>query len=91
MPSLRAKLWKELNEAIDDIGVPECRENPDIFDLELYPDWATKRFAEITAKSICERCPAIKACAAYALAAGEVSNIWGGLTPTEREELMRKA
>lgn len=91
MSNLRIKLWKELNEAIDEIGSPECRQNPDMFDPELYPDYGTRRFTEIAAKEVCNRCPAQRACAAYALAAGEVSNIWGGLTPSEREELMRKA
>ena len=91
MSNLRIKLWKELNEAIDALGKPECHDNPDIFDPELYVDYGTRRYTEIAAKEICGRCPAIRACAAYALAAGEPSNIWGGLTPAEREALVRKA
>lgn len=87
MSNLRVKLWRELNEAIDAIGEPECRLNPDLFDLDLYPDPQTKKIAETTAKQACARCPAKAVCAAYAIAAGEEAMIWGGLTPNERERL----
>jgi len=84
MSSLRIKLWNELQDKLDDIGTPECHDNPDFFDLELWPDHIEKRMVEKIAKETCARCPALLLCAAYAIAAGEVSNIWGGLTPLER-------
>ena len=84
MSSVRLKLWKDLEQALDAMGSPECAENPDLFDLELWPDQIEKRMAEKIAKEACARCPALLLCAAYAITAGEVSNIWGGLTPVER-------
>lgn len=84
MSSLRLKLWNDLQQQLDDMGSPECAQNPDFFDLELWTDHVEKRVVEKIAKDTCARCPALLTCAAYAIAAGEVSNIWGGLTPLER-------
>lgn len=84
MPSLRLTLWIKLQNELDAMGSPECAKDPDLFDLELWPDQAEKRLVERKAKQACNRCPALLTCAAYAIAAGEVSNIWGGLTPVER-------
>jgi WhiB family redox-sensing transcriptional regulator len=87
MSNLRVKLWAELNRAIDEMEEPECRRNPNLFDLDLYTDQGTKRLVETQAKSYCGRCPAKNACALYAVAANEEAMIWGGLTPAEREVL----
>jgi hypothetical protein len=84
MSSVRIKLWRDLQDALDDMGSPECAQNPDLFDLELWPDHTEKRMVEKAAKEACARCPAILLCAEYAITAGEVSNIWGGLTTLER-------
>jgi hypothetical protein len=87
MSNLRVKLWNELNVILDEIEEPECRRNPDLFDLDLYVDQGTKRLAEAQAKSYCAVCPAKTACALYAVAANEEAMIWGGLTPNERDAL----
>jgi WhiB family transcriptional regulator, redox-sensing transcriptional regulator len=39
---------------------------------------------EARAKAICARCPVIRECAAYAIAAGERYGVWGGLSERER-------
>ena len=39
---------------------------------------------EARAKAICARCPVIRECAAYAIAAGERFGVWGGLSERER-------
>ena len=38
----------------------------------------------VKAKAICAGCPALIDCRNYAIAAGETSGIWGGLTADER-------
>jgi WhiB family redox-sensing transcriptional regulator len=40
------------------------------------------------AKAICERCPALNECRAYALQFREPYGIWGGLSETERASLL---
>jgi WhiB family transcriptional regulator, redox-sensing transcriptional regulator len=39
---------------------------------------------EARAKAICARCPVIRECAGYAIAAGERYGVWGGLSERER-------
>lgn len=90
MPNLRVKLWRELNDALDAMGEPECRKNPDLFDLDLYTDPQTKKMAEQVAKEMCFRCPARLECAGYALASGEEAMVWGALTPAEREGMKNR-
>ena len=41
------------------------------------------------AKAVCRRCPVRPPCAAYALAAGESSGVWGGLSEDDREREQR--
>ncbi len=36
---------------------------------------------------VCWRCPVMKVCAAYALAAGEREGVWGGTLPDERRAM----
>ncbi|MGH8875646.1 MAG: WhiB family transcriptional regulator [Acidimicrobiia bacterium] len=43
---------------------------------------------ESRAKAICNICPVREECCAYALAIREPFGIWGGLTETERRELV---
>ena len=43
---------------------------------------------ELAAKAVCADCPVRAACAAYALATREPYGIWGGLSESEREELL---
>ena len=44
----------------------------------------SKRRRERAAKAICETCPVIAECAAFAAATREPYGVWGGLTPEER-------
>jgi WhiB family redox-sensing transcriptional regulator len=43
------------------------------------------------ARRICQRCPVIDECLAYALANNEDHGIWGGLAANERKLLKRRA
>ena len=43
---------------------------------------------EAAAKQICLRCPVIQQCRAHALAAHEPYGVWGGLSESEREEIL---
>ena len=44
-----------------------------------------------TAKLICRGCPVKMTCLNWALASGQESGIWGGLTEEERHRLQRRA
>jgi len=41
------------------------------------------------AKAICARCQVRQACLGYALEAGPIHGIWGGMTEEERQRLVR--
>ena len=42
------------------------------------------------AKAICARCPIQQECLSYALAAGPIQGVWGGMTEEERRSLARR-
>jgi WhiB family redox-sensing transcriptional regulator len=42
---------------------------------------------ERAAKAICQRCPVLDLCAAFALSTREAYGVWGGMTPEEREDI----
>ena len=42
------------------------------------------------AREVCRSCPVIEPCLDYALAVPERHGVWGGRTPLERIELLRK-
>jgi WhiB family redox-sensing transcriptional regulator len=44
---------------------------------------------EARAKEICHRCPVIDHCRRHALATQEPYGVWGGLTESEREQILR--
>lgn len=45
--------------------------------------------ARVTAaKEICQRCPAIESCRAYALSTREPYGVWGGLSEEERADIL---
>lgn len=48
------------------------------------PRTFTTRDREGEAKAICERCPVMLDCRAYALAAGEEHDVWGGWSAADR-------
>jgi WhiB family redox-sensing transcriptional regulator len=45
---------------------------------------------ERAAKAVCARCPVIDACAEQALRLREPYGIWGGLSETERDEILAR-
>ena len=44
---------------------------------------------ETRAKEVCRRCPVIEQCRRHALAAEEPYGVWGGLSESERDEIIR--
>jgi WhiB family transcriptional regulator, redox-sensing transcriptional regulator len=46
---------------------------------------------EMRAKEMCRQCPVVAQCRAHALAVGEPYGIWGGLSESERELLLKRA
>ncbi|MDQ6650092.1 MAG: WhiB family transcriptional regulator [Actinomycetota bacterium] len=45
---------------------------------------------ERAAKAICATCPVIAQCAAHALAAHEPYGVWGGMSESDREEILAR-
>jgi WhiB family redox-sensing transcriptional regulator len=56
-------------------------------DPELFFPLTQSAEHEARAKAVCERCPVLKECRAYAIQEGEPEGIWGGLTVKERRSL----
>lgn len=50
-----------------------------------------RRRRDERAKRVCRRCPVIEECREHALAAREPYGVWGGLTESEREELLARS
>ena len=44
---------------------------------------------EARAKAMCARCPVLELCRTHALAVREPYGVWGGMSETEREALVR--
>jgi len=62
--------------------VAACKGSGDMF----YPERGDTRSIE-AAKTICQRCDVSEECLEFALEAGDIFGIWGGLTPKERRKL----
>ena len=62
---------------------PACSGLYDLFDRE-------DALHEEQAKAICQTCPLVDMCLAYALEAREPSSVWGGMTPKERAAMLRR-
>ena len=45
---------------------------------------------EMRAKEMCRSCPVVTQCRSHALAVGEPYGIWGGLSESERELLLKR-
>jgi WhiB family redox-sensing transcriptional regulator len=82
------KEYLALAEAIREHGEPPCATtDPEMY----YPPKGMQASVEIRmAKALCEGCPVKTECLTYALSAGEVYGIWGGLTANERSRMRRK-
>jgi len=81
---------------------PECEQNPDLFDPDLWAKWTQSSTAEFlgiprdpqmhdyavrVAKQICGRCEIRQQCLQFALQTKQEYMIYGGLTPQERQSL----
>ena len=82
------KEYLALAEAIREHGEPPCATtDPELY----YPPKGLQASVEIRmAKMLCERCPVKSECLTYAVTAGEIYGIWGGLTANERSRMRRK-
>ena len=83
LPGPVAELWEwQLDGA--------CRrENPDVFfhpEGERGPARANR---EARAKEVCRRCPVLEQCRRHALTVHEPYGVWGGLSESERDEMIR--
>lgn len=83
----RAALWTVLARNVDlpdlAVGRPSwhahavCHGRTEVM-------FSTSRAAVAEAKALCQRCPAIKACARDAIERGEKHGTWGGLSEDDR-------
>lgn len=60
--------------------------DPDLF----FPEAMNATNTIAMAKSICAQCPVQVECLTFALKTKETEGIWGGMTPKERFQLLRK-
>jgi hypothetical protein len=75
-----------LADGIKKHGAPVCQE----IDGELwFPEAGGESYELRQAKKICSECPVQLLCAKYALAADEAYGIWGGLTPSQRDDIRK--
>ena len=58
------------------------------FGPNRYEPKAERDAREAAAKAICLGCPSIEPCRRYAVGAGEVYGVWGGLGEVERRSLL---
>ena len=67
-----------------------CRDLPT--EMFFHPDGERGRARsqrEMRAKQMCRQCPVITQCRTHALSVGEPYGIWGGLSESERETLLK--
>lgn len=62
--------------------------DPELFFPISYSGPALRQVAQ--AKAICARCPIQRECLRYALGAGSIQGVWGGMTEEERRRLARR-
>ncbi|MFD6290912.1 WhiB family transcriptional regulator [Streptomyces sp. NPDC060205] len=69
-----------------------CRyEDPDLFFPIGAHDSGAGLLQTDEAKAVCRRCPVMRRCLDWALAAGPVEGIWGATTEAERRAVRRRA
>lgn len=77
--------YDELLNAIDDEGgVVPCQQWPDLF----FPDMGG---TSEPAKKLCQGCPVMLQCLAYAIKADEPYGVWGGASVLERKRIKNNA
>lgn len=80
---------EQLTQAIaQEGGVTPCQNAPDIFFPELHEENVVQTYR--MARSLCNHCPIIAECLNYALTTNQTEGMWGGLSPVERRQLLRK-
>ena len=94
-------LKREFYSAVQRVQ-PECQNNPNLFDPDMWPKFIHKTTADFfelpvdtelhdyamkTAKEVCNRCEIKQQCLEFALATNQEVMVWGGLTPLERRNL----
>ena len=68
------------------MGDARCTDtDPELWFPELDSLWRVRE-----AKNICEKCSVKKECLEYALVNGFKEGIWGGLSPTERNRVLKE-
>lgn len=82
------RAYSELEQVLEDTGAPPCSNYPDAYfsaeETKAYPI----KIDDL--KALCMGCPAVVACAKYAIVADEEWGIWGGLTPNDRRAIKRR-
>ena len=76
----------DLNRAIEEVGSVPCENAPDFFF-----DAEEDHRPYMAARKLCAGCPIQNVCLSYALDNHEPFGMWGGLSPRERKELLRRA
>lgn len=71
-----------------DNGLCTTHPEPDLW----YPDGNSGRYFLQTeeAKEICRHCPVMEACRQWSLERREAHGVWGGLSPRERQAILRR-
>lgn len=68
-----------------------CRTvDPDAFFSPEAERGASKSRREEAAKALCDRCPVITECREHALSVQEPYGVWGGLSESERAEILAR-
>lgn len=76
--------WLRLQHALLSLDEPTgCTKDPELW-------WATWWRHVDRAKAVCEECPVLELCRAYALAADDAGGTLGGLSERERRELTER-
>ncbi len=65
-----------------------CRGHDELFFHPHGEREPTRSQRETAAKALCSRCPVRRECADHALVMAEPYGVWGGVSETEREELL---
>ena len=86
--------WNELMDAIDEapIVVPCQNTDPELWFGEAanLDEWTDTGSRYVQARKLCGRCPVRQKCLEYALEQREEFGMWGGLSPRERLNLIRR-
>jgi WhiB family transcriptional regulator, redox-sensing transcriptional regulator len=84
------KSWNIYTDIVEDVvemGGTPCEQAPDAYFVEKEDHNGPEKIR--IAKALCGDCPIKMKCLEYAVEAGEVHGIWGGLTTNERRKLTR--